>query len=198
MALARGFADPVHDAQRAFRTVMDALARPALVRRLESALAPPTPLTPELAAVALTLADADTPIWLDAPLAADPDVSEFLCFHTGAAIVTSPDEATFALIADPGACPPFSDFAQGAPDYPDTSATLILALDRLFEGGLAFEGSGIRGRAHLDATPLPPDWRARLLANHAGFPRGVDLVLTAPGSVAGLPRSSRPVMPAEA
>ncbi|TXN61442.1 phosphonate C-P lyase system protein PhnH, partial [Methylobacterium sp. WL6] len=28
---------------------------------------------------------------------------------------------------------------------------------------------------------------------HAAFPRGLDLVLTAPGVVAGLPRSSRPV-----
>lgn len=193
MALARGFADPVHDAQGAFRTLMDALARPGRIGRLASDLSPPAPLTPELAAVALALTDADTPVWLDAPLAANPAVAAFLRFHTGAPIVAEPADAAFALIADPAACPPFAAFAQGSPDYPDTSATLVLALDRLSEDGAAFEGPGIRGRIRLAAAPLPADWPARLAANHAAFPRGLDLVLTAPGVVAGLPRSSRPV-----
>ncbi|TXN62799.1 phosphonate C-P lyase system protein PhnH, partial [Methylobacterium sp. WL6] len=84
MALARGFADPVHDAQGTFRTLMDALARPGRIGRLASDLYPPAPLTPELAAVALALTDADTPVWLDAPLAANPAVAAFLRFHTGA------------------------------------------------------------------------------------------------------------------
>lgn len=199
MALARGFADPVHDAQAVFRTVMEALARPGLVRRLACALAPPAPLTPELAALALTLADADTPIWLDRSLAGCAAACEFLRFHTGAPIVANPAEAAFALIADPCACPPFAAFAQGTPAYPDTSATLILALARLSErGGLGFAGPGIRGRTQLDAAPLPPDWPERLQANHAAFPRGVDLVLAAPGRVAGLPRSARALVPEEA
>ena len=199
MTLARCFPDSVHDAQGVFRTVMDALARPGLVRRFVSRLTPPAPLSPELAALALTLADADTPIWLDARLAGSAAVSEFLRFHTGAPIVGDPSGAAFGLIADPGDCPAFSAFAQGTPDYPDASATLILAVDNLSEGGgLGFEGPGIRGRTHLDAAPLPPDWPERLRANHAAFPRGLDLVLTAPGRVAGLPRSARVILPVEA
>lgn len=205
MALARGFSDPVHDAQGVFRTVMDALARPGLIRPLVGALAPPAPLTPELAALALTLTDSDTPVWLDAPLAETPAVSEFLRFHTGAPIVANPSEAAFALIADPEACPPFSAFAQGTPAYPDASATLILRVDRLsdagglgFSEGLGFAGPGIRGRVRLDAGPLPPDWAARLRANHAAFPLGLDLVLAAPDRIAGLPRSARVLSPAEA
>lgn len=197
MAFARGFADPVHDAQAAFRTLMDALARPGRIGRLASGLAPPAPLTPELAAVALTLTDSDTPVWIDAALAANPAVAAFLRFHTGAPIVADPGAAAFALIAEPDACPPFAAFAQGTPDYPDGSATLVLALDRLSEDGPAFEGPGIRGCVRLDAAPLPADWPRRLAANHATFPLGLDLVLTAPGVVAGLPRSSRPV-PSEA
>ncbi|WP_336486980.1 phosphonate C-P lyase system protein PhnH [Methylobacterium nigriterrae] len=196
MALARGFTDPVHDAQAVFRAAMDALARPGRVGSLACALAPPAPLAPELAALALTLADADTPIWLDAPLAEVAAVSEFLRFHTGAPIVPSPAEAAFALIADPAACPDFAQFRQGSPDYPDASTTLILAVERLSDDdGLGLEGPGIRGRTQLDAAPLPADWPARLRANHAGFPRGVDLLLTAPGRVAGLPRSARLVEP---
>ena len=199
MALARGFSDPVHDSQGVFRTVMDALARPGLVRSLVSDLTPPAPLTPELAAIALTLADADTPLWLDESLSRVPEIAEFLRFHTGAPIAAAPTGATFALLADPRHCPPFRDFAQGTPDYPDVSATLILALDRLSgDGGLGFDGPGIRGRAHLDAGPLPADWPERLQANHSGFPQGIDLLFVAPGLVAGLPRSARPLVTAEA
>ena len=61
----RGFADAVREAQAVFRTVMMALARPGTIGRIEARLTPPAPLTPELAAVALTLADHETPVWLD-------------------------------------------------------------------------------------------------------------------------------------
>ena len=96
-----GFADPVLDAQRVFRGVMEALARPGSLQPLADLPEVPAPLTPELAAIALALADADAPLWLDAPLAGAPAVAEFLRFHTGAPIVKDPAEAAFALVADP-------------------------------------------------------------------------------------------------
>ena len=73
-----GFADPVLDAQRVFRGVMEALARPGSLQPLADLPEVPAPLTPELAAIALALADADAPLWLDAPLAGAPAVAEFL------------------------------------------------------------------------------------------------------------------------
>ncbi len=192
MALRAGFRDPVHAAQAVFRAAMDALSRPACIQALAPALTPPEPLTAELAGLALALCDADTPIWLDAPLAAVPEVAAYLRFHTGAPLVAAAGEAAFALIADPAACPDFVAFAQGTPDYPDGSATLILAVDHLTDRrGLAFSGPGIRDLAYLEAAPLPADWSARLAANHALFPRGLDILLVAPGRIAGLPRSAR-------
>jgi alpha-D-ribose 1-methylphosphonate 5-triphosphate synthase subunit PhnH len=41
----------------------------------------------------------------------------------------------------------------------------------------------------FSAQPLPPDFQARLAANRALFPRGVDLILVSPDAVAALPRS---------
>ena len=82
--LALGFAEPVLDAQRVFRAVMEALARPGTVQALACALTPPAPLTPELAAVALTLVDHETPLWLDGGLRAAPGVAEYRRFHAGA------------------------------------------------------------------------------------------------------------------
>lgn len=189
--LAPGFADPVHDAQGTFRAVMDALARPGLPRRLEAGLEPPAPLTPELAAIALALTDADTPVWLDSGLAAAPEVAAYLRFHTGAPLTDDPARAAFALIRDPARCPPFVRFALGTPAYPDTSTTLVLALHTITAGeGLRLTGPGIDGTTRIALAPLPERFVAQLAGNRAGFPLGIDLILTAPGRVSGLPRST--------
>ena len=191
VALAPGFADPVFDAQRTFRAVMAAMARPGRIVALASDLAPPAPMTPALAALALTLADQDTPVWLDAPLAAVPDVAAFLRFHAGAPIVADPAAAAFALVSDPRAMPPFEVFAQGSDAYPDRSATLLVQVERFTGASLTLAGPGIAGTTTFAASPLPADFAERLKANRAMFPRGVDLVLCAADRIAALPRSVR-------
>jgi len=59
--LPAGFADKVTAAQSTFRAVMDAMARPGRICRVEAALPAPAPLMPAVAAIALTLFDHDTP-----------------------------------------------------------------------------------------------------------------------------------------
>lgn len=190
-ALAKGFDDPVLASQRVFRAVMEALARPGTIEPLAADLRPPAPLTPELAAVALALSDHEAPLWLDAPLARAPAVADYLRFHAGAAIVAEPAAAAFALVADPARLPAFDAFALGTQDYPDRSATLVLAVETLSNaGGFLLRGPGIADCAALHAAPLPRDFAARAKANRALFPRGVDLIFVAPGRVAGLPRST--------
>ncbi|KAA5603590.1 phosphonate C-P lyase system protein PhnH [Blastochloris sulfoviridis] len=191
VALAPGFADPVFDAQRAFRSVMAAMARPGRIEPLASELAPPAPMTPALAALALTLADQDTPLWLDAALMASPEVAEFLRFHAGAPIIADPAAAAFALVSDPRAMPLLDAFAQGSDAYPDRSATLLVQVERFSGASLMLAGPGIAGTATFAASPLPDDFVERLKANRAAFPRGVDLVLCTANEIAALPRSVR-------
>jgi alpha-D-ribose 1-methylphosphonate 5-triphosphate synthase subunit PhnH len=189
-ALRPGFADPVRAAQTVFRAVLDALARPGTVHELPALLDPPPPLTPALAAVALALADAETGLWLDAPLAASAEVGDWLRFHAGAGILAEPGDAAFALVADAARLPAFASFAQGTDEYPDRSVTLVLAVDALAAGdGMTLRGPGILDTARLRASPLPSDFAPRMRANRVLFPRGVDLLLAGPGRVAGLPRS---------
>lgn len=187
-----GFADPVGQSQRVFRAVLTALSRPARPIELSPALAEvPAPLTPMSAAVMLTLADYETPVWLDA--AADGRaVREFLRFHCGCPLTADPAAAVFALIADPSAMPPLHRFAQGSHEYPDRSATLILQVPGL-EGdrGWRFAGPGIAGSAAIAVAGLPGDFRDQIAANHAGFPLGIDLLFACGNRLAGLPRSSR-------
>ena len=60
----------------------------------------PLPLTPELAAIALALADPDAPVWLDGPLAGAPEVAAYLRFHTGDRIVSADPRIGFVAHRD--------------------------------------------------------------------------------------------------
>lgn len=187
--LAPGFSDRVLSAQSVFRSIMDACARPGRVCGLSVNLAPPPPLAHGAAAAALTLLDQDTPVWLDAPLAG-AGVAYWLRFHTGAPVVNDPQQAAFAIVSDPEHAPPFNAFALGTPDYPDRSTTLILQIESFDDGPpLTFCGPGIKDRIVFHPRPVPPDFRQRLAANRALFPRGVDLLLATDAAIAALPRS---------
>jgi len=185
-----GFADSVFDAQAVFKALMDAMARPGVVIDIRPLAAPPAPLSATGAAVALTLCDHDTPIWLDQTLQASAAVRSYLAFHSGAPLTEGPDGAAFALAANPAELPPLGDFAQGTQEYPDRSTTLIVRVDTFTEGArLLLEGPGIETTATLAPSPLPVGFIAEWQDNRARFPRGVDLILAAPGAVACLPRT---------
>lgn len=184
--------DPALATQAVFRAVMDAMARPGTVKPLTPAAAAPAPLTGTAAAIALCLLDYETPYWLDPPLAQASDVTQWLKFHTGAPVTTEPSRARFAFVADPARLVGFEGFALGSIEYPDRATTLVLQVER-FDGEEAIElsGPGIAGTRRFPASPLPRDFRARLVANRALFPRGVDLILATSDAVAALPRSVR-------
>jgi len=185
------FRDASHEAQAVFRAVMDAMARPGRIFPLIPGFAPPAPLMPSAAALILTLADFETPVWLDGALAETAAVRDFLRFHTGAKLAAEPETAAFAVIADPQAMPPLAAFAQGTLDYPDRSATLILQMEELSPDGWHLEGPGIRERAQFGASPLPANFATQAAENRGRFPCGVDLIFAARDAIAALPRSTR-------
>ena len=191
-ALEGGFADPVLNAQSAFRTIMDAMARPAKALAMEPLSAPPAPLGSTAGTVACALIDAETSFWLDPTLDAHEALRAWLVFHTGAGASAKMKDAQFALIGDPATMPPLDRFAQGSQDYPDQSATLILQLESLSGGTpLTFEGPGVKTRNTLAPSGLPADFVPQWQANTKRFPLGVDLILTAPDAIACLPRTAR-------
>jgi alpha-D-ribose 1-methylphosphonate 5-triphosphate synthase subunit PhnH len=193
MATAVPAAPPRHLADQAvFRAVMDAMAHPGRVNALVALPAEwPRPLNAGAAAVALCLADFETPLWLD-DAARAPDSAAWLRFHTGARITSDPREAAFAFVTDPLNAPDFQTFALGSLDYPDRSTTFVLQV-AAFRSGAArmLAGPGINGTAAFSASPLPGDFDARLAANHALAPRGVDFIFVSSSAVAALPRSTR-------
>ncbi len=190
MSAAAPATDPVTANQATFRAVMDAMARPGEIKALGS-LDAPAPLAPGAAAIVRSLADYETPVWLDAALAEEPAVAAWIKFQTGAPIVTYPRQATFALVGDADSLPDFTTFSPGTADYPDRSATVIVQIERFAGAGFSLAGPGIRGERMLAAEPLPADFATRWAANGALFPCGIDLVLVAGSDVAALPRTVR-------
>jgi alpha-D-ribose 1-methylphosphonate 5-triphosphate synthase subunit PhnH len=190
-AVAPGFTDAVHDAQKVFRAVMGALARPGHIARLDVTLVPPPPLYPTAAAILLALADFETTIWLDDVLSDHTEWAEFLRFHTGARLTSSWREANFALISAPERMPALATFAQGTPEYPDRSTTLVVQVEAMTGGGWQFTGPGIPDRVGFSATPMPLDFQRQLAENRSRFPLGVDLMFATATDIAALPRSAR-------
>lgn len=191
-ALAAGFADPVFDSQAVFRAVMRAMARPGRVETIVPLLAPPAPLSAAAAAACLALADFETPMWLSPSLAAAADVVEYLGFHSGAAISRHAGEAAFAVLDVRLDVLDLAAFAQGTPEYPDRSATLVLICETIgSDGGLTLEGPGLKGEGDFAFAPRPADFTAQWRRNRGTFPLGVDLILTAGDRLACLPRTAR-------
>jgi alpha-D-ribose 1-methylphosphonate 5-triphosphate synthase subunit PhnH len=190
--LPAGFADKVLSAQSTFRSVMDAMARPGTIQRIAVATGAPSPLMRGAAAIALTLFDHDTPVWLDTAMSETADVTKWLKFHTGARVIADSAICSFALIGDASALPALDRFAFGSNEYPDRSTTLVLQVASLTEGSrFELRGPGIDGSAVLQARIEPADLFERLGINAALFPRGIDVVLVADDAIVAIPRTAR-------
>jgi len=186
-----GLAHAVLDSQRIFRALLDATSHPGRVVSVPPPVETPAPLWPATASLCLGLVDLETPLWLDAA-ARRPEVIEYLRFHCGCPMAVEPDRARFAVAADPREMPGLEAFDAGSDEYPDRSATVIVQVESLEMGaGMRLSGPGIDGEARLDASGLPEGFWGGARRNHALFPRGVDVILTAGNQLAVLPRTTR-------
>lgn len=187
-----GFADKVSSAQSTFRAVMDAMARPGSVQRIDAISGVAAPMMRGSAAIALTLFDQDTPVWLDAAMSATSDVAKWIRFHTGAPVIAGASVCSFALIADAKTMPGFDTFSFGTGEYPDRSTTVIVQIGSLTDGpSYELRGPGIDGVTTMRATVGLPDLLDRLALNATLFPRGIDLVLVADDAIVAIPRTTR-------
>ena len=207
--IGRGFADPVRASQACFRHILDAMAEPGSTHTLAAGIEAPLGLNTATAIVLLTLADFESPVWLD-PGIGDA-AAAYLRFHTGARVVDAPSDAHFAVIDAGEATPGLAAFNPGDDRYPDRSATVIVQC-RALSGGtpVTLTGPGIRSTRVVAPTGLSPSfspsfwpnfwpnfWQ-EVAANSARYPLGLDLMFAADRQIMGLPRSCRIVPASEA
>ncbi|MFO7747239.1 MAG: phosphonate C-P lyase system protein PhnH [Orrella sp.] len=96
-----GFDEPVLQSQIAFKSLLEALARPGRLFTLPAPESAVPGLSAGSAAIALTLVDYETPVWLDGPYQL---AAEYLQFHCGCrmlcnAVKTVPSAVSFCAKA---------------------------------------------------------------------------------------------------
>ena len=182
MHLTAAFQTPPLDSARAFRQVLDSMARPGRIVTLDR-VAAPAPCSPAAAAAVLTLVDGTSPLHL-AGAHAGASIQDWLRFHLSADLVER-HMAAFAL-GTWEALGPLSHYPQGSAEYPDRSATLIVECAELRAERARLAGPGIETEAWLSLPDV-----AALQENAARFPRGLDLIFTCGAQLAALPRSTQ-------
>lgn len=185
-----GFADQARDSARAFRCMLDAMARPGRILSLEPDFEVPAPLLPAAAAICLTLCDYDTPLWLDATLS-ESAILDYLRFQTGAPIMADIAPARFLLCMPDSAAQALAGAHRGDAEYPDASATLIIQVSSLSAGErLILEGPGIDGEQDFRTLGLEAAFWDAMQDNHQLFPLGRDVFFASASGIAALPRST--------
>jgi alpha-D-ribose 1-methylphosphonate 5-triphosphate synthase subunit PhnH len=187
----RGFANPAAGSQAVFRAVLSAMSEPGRMWTCP-ALPEGSPLQPVIAAVALTLLDYETPLFLAGRLGLG-EARDFLAFHTGAPVISEPARAAFVIAASADDLPPIDSLSAGTPDYPDRSATVILGVSG-FETGtrVSLRGPGIPDFRSFQAGGLEASFWRLAIGNASRFPLGVDFLFCGPDALAALPRSTQP------
>lgn len=187
--IAGGFTDPVLDAQGVFRQVLNAMARPGTLVSLNLSFEGPGTLSPAMAALCLTLLDFETPVWSDLDHS-DPSLA-WLRFHCGCPLVANPGDGAFVLVTVPDHLPDIKALNPGSEQFPESGTTLIVEAAHLStDTGRTLKGPGIKVPRQLAAAGLPAlFWRQRQNLN-AGYPLGVDVILTAGRELCALPRTT--------
>jgi len=184
-----GLPDPVLDSQRIFRAALEAFSHPGRSVALPIAVQAPAPLDPASAAFLLTMADFETPIWLQEYSAA---AAEYLRFHCGAPVAEHPGEARFALATNPATMPDLDRYDLGQPEYPDRSTTLLIQVQRARRGNaVTLRGPGVKGTSVLELDGLAADFWLQWKRNDALFPCGVDVLFICGNTFCALPRSTK-------
>lgn len=187
----RGFGDAPTESQYIFRQLMDAMAEPGKPVDVSAAPEPPQGISKAVGAVALTLFDFETNVWLCESLRGG-EVEAWLRFHCNSPLVLDPKEAQFAVISLDGPYLPLSEFHQGDAKYPDLSTTVLLQVES-FTGGdtQTLSGPGIPDTREFSPAGLPSGFWQDVKENSGLFQFGVDMFLCGDDSVAGLPRSTQ-------
>lgn len=191
LSVSQGFENEAIESSLAFRTLLDAMAKPGKVHDLPIKLENIDALSRGSTLAILTLTDYESHVWLDEKLSNDP-VKDFIRFHCSAQITTKANQAMFAVFASTPDVETLDEFAIGTSDYPDTSVTLIIQVERLSEElGVALQGPGIKSSNYLKAKGLNDEFWTWWHINNARFPLGIDVILTTEDSIAALPRTVR-------
>ena len=169
----------------------DMLSQPGVVVEFNAPPSPPPGLCAATAAIAASLFDQDTRVWLSA--SADcKAVRTYLRRHTQSLQVAEPMLADFAVIACLGERAPLGSFFCGTHAFRDRSTTLIVQVDGIErDGPWRLTGPAFRGETRLGVKGLGEKFLCEWALNARLHPRGVDVLLACGARCCYLSRTTR-------
>ncbi len=178
---------------RAFRVILDAMARPGKISQLPLVIDDSEPAFATSMTALLSLGDHLTSIYLAVEFRR-PEIERLLRFHTGSQLVQDRSLCDFAVLTATEAESGLELWKRGNPEYPDQSATIIIQTTSLTQGhAVEFSGPGIQSTATVRIANITPSfWKARAEVN-AVTPLGIDMIFVSPREILGCPRSTHVV-----
>lgn len=184
--LVPAFSQPVEGAQQTFRVLLKALSEPGQIVEVNHNQSLGA-LSAAGYAVALTLLDNDTTVWLS-PALSTSLIRQNLAFHSGCVFVEKPEEAMFAFCTQ-SELAVLPKLNPGTDRDPEFSCTVIAQVDAMAGARSVWTGPGIEHQRELH-LPLSADfWQQRIEKNQ--FPRGIDVLFVAQNQVLGLSRTTQ-------
>ena len=191
MTPALSFADPVFESQAAFRAVLNAVASPGKVfvggevyRPRRRYARPPRRRCWRWRILRRRCLSR----WIFLSERRPPSI----CASTPARpIAATPDKAAFALELATDAALDLARFAEGDPEYPDRSTTLVLQVGFRRRAALAPSWPRHQGRNASSRSRRRRKTLSSMQANGQKFPLGVDLILVAGALLVAAPRSTQ-------
>jgi len=185
----------IYDAQRHFRVVLDAMARPGRINLLPAVeVTPPASLSRGAAWIALSLLNSDVRFHF-AP--SREDAAAYLQANTGSRPAPAA-EADFLFLHGTDSAAALREAPLGLPAYPEGGATAVVMVAGLgrssAQGGLALtlSGPGIEHQEQVCISGLAAEFLEIRQERNAEFPLGLDFMfVTADGHITCLPRTTR-------
>jgi alpha-D-ribose 1-methylphosphonate 5-triphosphate synthase subunit PhnH len=186
--------DEVFDAQQDFRVLLEAMARPGKICRLEgAAVDPPAGLHRTTSLAAFALLNGDTRFYVCNDV--DGQMGTYLRENTGAEMTTM-EKADYVFCSGDYDMNCISQFKRGTLQEPEDSATVFIDLEDIAESGgvgdvrIVLQGPGVETEKVLFLRKVQASLFWSVSEINDEFPIGIDLFLTdAGGRVIAIPRS---------
>lgn len=185
-----GLANPVYDSQGIFRLLLKGMSEPGLIARLDDVHQYPLQLNAASYAIALTLFDQGTAIYL-APSLQHNEVIDSLRFHNSINLLQSSSHADF-VICNESDRPDLDQLNAGTEAYPDQSCTMIIQCDSFFKGIIyRASGPGIESSRKIRCSAFNGSLLHQREKLSSLFPLGIDFILTCGNEFFCIPRTTR-------
>ncbi len=184
---------PQNGTQNVFHAIMEAMSHPGKIIEIDDLPDAPSPLHAVSAAICKSLADFETPLWIDTAIAARGAALNHLRFQCGCRLTVDPFAARTALLTNAHDLGVFKRFNVGTEERPELSATIIVQASGMrANAGVRLSGAGLKKARRLEIDGVGSAFWAAVAANGLYFPRGVDFIVAANDAFVCLPRTIKP------